>query len=270
MEQFDKRRIEQYQQHNRNIKELIADKQKMRSTISEAYFVIFWYVGRDGTERSGTRRFVPRLVHLKRVERSVPRDEFWVNFHSTLPPCNDSFYIRGTQNYNILRTESPAPISLCVSSLSLPRMREHLIDHYQSTTTISYTSYMGSYRNGGRGEDQSGTSNGDAGGTPVDKGVDFANYFCTYTFPYHQKEMLFDRVRMDAYYNVIFKNKNGNLLKKLYFKLGEEKEKRYREIWVADLVTRSLFRTEALSLIAKSLIREVPSWFFPTICLKSV
>lgn len=51
--------------------------------------------------------------------------------------------------------------------------------------------------NGGRG----GSSNG------VDKGVDFANYFCTYAYLYHQKEMLCDRVRMDAYYNAIFENK---------------------------------------------------------------
>ncbi|KAL8502948.1 hypothetical protein ACS0TY_021899 [Phlomoides rotata] len=42
----------------------------------------------------------------------------------------------------------------------------------------------------------------------VDKGVDFANYFCTYGFLYHQKEMLSDRVRMDAYYNAIFDNKH--------------------------------------------------------------
>ncbi|XP_010254329.1 PREDICTED: protein arginine N-methyltransferase PRMT10 [Nelumbo nucifera] len=41
----------------------------------------------------------------------------------------------------------------------------------------------------------------------VDKGVDFANYFCTYAFLYHQKEMLCDRVRMDAYFNAIFENK---------------------------------------------------------------
>lgn len=44
--------------------------------------------------------------------------------------------------------------------------------------------------------------------TVVDKGVDFANYFCTYAFLYHQKEMLSDRVRMDAYYNAIFENKH--------------------------------------------------------------
>ncbi|XP_047330570.1 protein arginine N-methyltransferase PRMT10-like [Impatiens glandulifera] len=42
----------------------------------------------------------------------------------------------------------------------------------------------------------------------VDKEVDFANYFCTYAYLYHQKEMLSDRVRMDAYYNAVFENKH--------------------------------------------------------------
>ncbi|RXH95025.1 hypothetical protein DVH24_024709 [Malus domestica] len=55
----------------------------------------------DGTERSRTSRSVPRLMHLKRIESTVPRDEFWVNFCSASPPWNDSFQIRGTQNYNI-------------------------------------------------------------------------------------------------------------------------------------------------------------------------
>jgi protein arginine N-methyltransferase 1 len=40
----------------------------------------------------------------------------------------------------------------------------------------------------------------------ADKAADFANYFCTYAFLYHQKEMLSDRVRMDAYYDSICRN----------------------------------------------------------------
>ncbi|KAJ7299895.1 hypothetical protein O6H91_10G013300 [Diphasiastrum complanatum] len=40
----------------------------------------------------------------------------------------------------------------------------------------------------------------------MDKAADFANYFCTYAYLYHQKEMLSDRVRMDAYYHAIFRN----------------------------------------------------------------
>ncbi|XP_041004852.1 protein arginine N-methyltransferase PRMT10-like [Juglans microcarpa x Juglans regia] len=59
---------------------------------------------------------------------------------------------------------------------------------------------MGSYQNGVVGGDRSATA--------VDKGVDFAQYFCTYAFLYHQKEMLSDRVRMDAYFNSIFQNKH--------------------------------------------------------------
>ena len=35
---------------------------------------------------------------------------------------------------------------------------------------------------------------------------DFANYFCTYEYLYHQKDMLTDQIRMDAYYNSIFHN----------------------------------------------------------------
>ncbi|XP_028108428.1 protein arginine N-methyltransferase PRMT10-like isoform X2 [Camellia sinensis] len=53
--------------------------------------------------------------------------------------------------------------------------------------------------------DRTGTSNGSIS---VDKGVDFANYFCTYALLYHQKEMLCDRVRMEAYYNAVFENKH--------------------------------------------------------------
>lgn len=46
------------------------------------------------------------------------------------------------------------------------------------------------------------------GGAPaaVDKAADFANYFCTYAFLYHQKDMLSDRVRMEAYHSAVFQN----------------------------------------------------------------
>ncbi|KAH9761943.1 protein arginine N-methyltransferase PRMT10 [Citrus sinensis] len=75
---------------------------------------------------------------------------------------------------------------------------------------------MGSHTNGVVSGDLAGSSNGGGGGgggrgggtATVDKEVDFANYFCTYAFLYHQKEMLSDRVRMDAYFNSIFQNKH--------------------------------------------------------------
>ncbi|KAK3025728.1 hypothetical protein RJ639_042497 [Escallonia herrerae] len=72
---------------------------------------------------------------------------------------------------------------------------------------------MGSSANGSR----TATTNGGAGRAPVDKEVDFANYFCTYAFLYHQKEMLSDRVRMDAYYDAVFRNPSHFLGKWLAF-----------------------------------------------------
>ncbi|RXH67711.1 hypothetical protein DVH24_027858, partial [Malus domestica] len=72
----------------------------------------------DGTERSGTRCSVPRLVHLKRVERVVPRDEFWVNFRSALPPettCSTSppGTTRSTSvEHKIITSPSPSSSSL--------------------------------------------------------------------------------------------------------------------------------------------------------------
>jgi len=37
---------------------------------------------------------------------------------------------------------------------------------------------------------------------------DFANYFVTYGYLYHQKEMLEDQQRMQAYYDAIFQNES--------------------------------------------------------------
>ncbi|GMN44765.1 hypothetical protein TIFTF001_013969 [Ficus carica] len=50
---------------------------------------------------------------------------------------------------------------------------------------------MGSFANSSR-------NGGGGGGGSVDKGVDFAQYFCTYSFLYHQKEMLCDRAVLDV------------------------------------------------------------------------
>jgi len=37
--------------------------------------------------------------------------------------------------------------------------------------------------------------------------TDFANYFCTYGYLYHQKEMLEDHKRTGAYYRAVMNNK---------------------------------------------------------------
>ncbi|GAU12084.1 hypothetical protein TSUD_00500 [Trifolium subterraneum] len=45
-------------------------------------------------------------------------------------------------------------------------------------------------------------------GIAIPKEVDYTNYLCTYSFLYHQKEMLSYRVRMDAYFNAVFENRH--------------------------------------------------------------
>lgn len=45
-------------------------------------------------------------------------------------------------------------------------------------------------------------------GKKMTKEEDFANYFCTYGYLYHQKDMLQDRHRMDSYYRAITENRD--------------------------------------------------------------
>lgn len=45
-------------------------------------------------------------------------------------------------------------------------------------------------------------------GNEADKAADFANYFCSYAYLYHQKQMLMDHVRMRAYHAAIVGNKS--------------------------------------------------------------
>ncbi len=45
-------------------------------------------------------------------------------------------------------------------------------------------------------------------GDEAAKAADFANYFCSYAYLYHQKQMLMDHVRMKAYHTAIMANKS--------------------------------------------------------------
>jgi len=45
-------------------------------------------------------------------------------------------------------------------------------------------------------------------GNEAEKAADFANYFCSYAYLYHQKQMLMDHVRMKAYHSAIMANKS--------------------------------------------------------------
>ncbi|KAK4789473.1 hypothetical protein SAY86_016777 [Trapa natans] len=94
------------------------------------------------------------------------------------------------------------------------------------------------------------------GGSPaaVDKGVDFAQYFCTYAYLYHQKEMLCDKVRMDAYFNAIFKNKH-HFLGKTVLDVGTGSG--ILAIWSAQAGARKVYAVEAtkMSEHARALVK---------------
>eukprot|EP00245_Coleochaete_scutata_P017499 TRINITY_DN85_c0_g1_i1.p1 TRINITY_DN85_c0_g1~~TRINITY_DN85_c0_g1_i1.p1 ORF type:complete len:375 (+),score=77.47 TRINITY_DN85_c0_g1_i1:192-1316(+) len=101
-----------------------------------------------------------------------------------------------------------------------------------------------------------GTENGSgAGGArkPVDKGVDFANYFCTYAFLYHQKEMLSDRVRMEAYHNSVFRNAR-QFAGKVVLDVGTGSG--ILAIWAAQAGARKVYAVEATDMAkhAKKLV----------------
>ncbi|KAL2630577.1 hypothetical protein R1flu_015263 [Riccia fluitans] len=93
----------------------------------------------------------------------------------------------------------------------------------------------------------------DGGGLAVDKAADFANYFCTYAFLYHQKEMLVDRVRMDAYFNSIFRNVK-HFVGKTVLDVGTGSG--ILAIWAAQAGARKVYAVEAtaMAIHARTLI----------------
>ncbi|XP_078432339.1 protein arginine methyltransferase 10 [Wolffia australiana] len=80
----------------------------------------------------------------------------------------------------------------------------------------------------------------------VDKEVDFANYFCTYGYLYHQKEMLSDRVRMDAYYNAVFDNAAVHIRDKVVLDVGTGSG--ILAIWCAQAGARKVYAVEATKM----------------------
>ncbi|OAY31646.1 protein arginine N-methyltransferase PRMT10 [Manihot esculenta] len=108
---------------------------------------------------------------------------------------------------------------------------------------------MGSHHHGNRAT----SSNG--GAPLVDKDVDFAQYFCTYSFLYHQKEMLSDRVRMDAYYNAIFQNKH-HFHGKVVLDVGTGSG--ILAIWSAQAGARKVYAVEATKMAehARTLVKD--------------
>ncbi|RDY02955.1 Protein arginine N-methyltransferase PRMT10 [Mucuna pruriens] len=92
-----------------------------------------------------------------------------------------------------------------------------------------------------------GTSNAVASdrSTIVSKDVDYANYFYPYALLYHQKEMLCDRVRMDAYFNAIFENKH-HFAGKTVLDVGAGSG--ILAIWSAQAGARKVYAVEATNM----------------------
>ncbi|KAL4571503.1 hypothetical protein LXL04_018263 [Taraxacum kok-saghyz] len=114
----------------------------------------------------------------------------------------------------------------------------------RAASLLNFTrhTHMSTTANGSAAERRTATSNGRS---PVDKEVDFANYFCTYAFLFHQKEMLSDRVRMDAYYNSVFQNKH-HFVGKTVLDVGTGSG--ILAIWSAQAGARKVYAVEATKM----------------------
>eukprot|EP00238_Polyblepharides_amylifera_P015684 CAMPEP_0196577162 /NCGR_PEP_ID=MMETSP1081-20130531/6275_1 /TAXON_ID=36882 /ORGANISM="Pyramimonas amylifera, Strain CCMP720" /LENGTH=384 /DNA_ID=CAMNT_0041896005 /DNA_START=31 /DNA_END=1185 /DNA_ORIENTATION=+ len=74
---------------------------------------------------------------------------------------------------------------------------------------------------------------------------DFANYFCTYGYLYHQKEMLEDPQRMQAYHDSIFLNK-AQFKDKVVLDVGTGSG--ILAIWAAQAGARKVYAVEATNM----------------------
>ncbi|GMF21893.1 unnamed protein product [Phytophthora lilii] len=83
---------------------------------------------------------------------------------------------------------------------------------------------------------------------------DFANYFCTYAYIYHQKQMLSDDLRMQSYRDAIFENPN-HFKDKVVLDVGTGSG--ILAIWAAQAGARRVFAVEAtdIALQARKVIK---------------
>ena len=91
--------------------------------------------------------------------------------------------------------------------------------------------------------------------TDTKQGLDFANYFVSYGFLYHQKDMLQDRGRMDAYRNAILRNP-GCFKGKTVLDVGAGSG--VLSIWAAMAGARRVYAVEATSMAqhARRLVQQ--------------
>jgi len=90
---------------------------------------------------------------------------------------------------------------------------------------------------------------------PGAQGLDFANYFVSYGYLYHQKDMLQDRGRMDAYRNAITRNP-GCFQGKVVLDVGAGSG--VLSIWAAMAGARKVYAVEATSMAqhARRLVQQ--------------
>ncbi|TMW60387.1 hypothetical protein Poli38472_000429 [Pythium oligandrum] len=78
---------------------------------------------------------------------------------------------------------------------------------------------------------------------------DFANYFCTYAYIYHQKQMLQDDLRMQSYRDAIFENPN-HFKDKVVLDVGTGSG--ILAIWAAQAGARKVYAVEATDIAVQA------------------
>ncbi|KDO33489.1 hypothetical protein SPRG_02297 [Saprolegnia parasitica CBS 223.65] len=85
--------------------------------------------------------------------------------------------------------------------------------------------------------------------TAWEKSSDFANYFCTYGFIYHQKQMLTDHLRMQRYREAIFENIDS-FKDKVVLDVGTGSG--ILSIWAAQAGARKVYAVEATDMAVQA------------------
>lgn len=78
---------------------------------------------------------------------------------------------------------------------------------------------------------------------------DFSNYFCTYGYLYHQKDMLTDQLRMQCYHDAIFENK-AMFQDKVVLDVGTGSG--ILAIWAAQAGARAVYAIEATNMAVQA------------------